>query len=256
MASQTLAPSLPQKTPSKKRRHADPVGTPCECNGTAGSPAESQGTVPGSLPLDVVHPTFRCTCVRRGKHAYKSPFVEAVAGERVAEHMGWTGDMTGFDVEIYLHVVAESVWLGVSLTHRQHHSMHKRDYIKEHVATTLKASYPLFAPTHCDKRTVRLRLDTNLPLDIISITCKFCSHPIHYFIIIFCALPINSSIYPPCFISSLAFTLCHSIRPFYTPRCQCSNTTIHTELRQHLELLTPISHEVGRTALRTHFHLA
>lgn len=106
------------------------------------------------LPLDTDHPTFRCTCVRRGKHAFKSPFVEMVAGERVAKHMGWAGDMTGFDIEIYLHVVDENVWLGVSLTHRQHHNLYKRDYIKEHVATTLKASYVLSTTKLHNKVTV------------------------------------------------------------------------------------------------------
>ena len=48
----------------------------------------------------VFRPSFRCSCVRDGQHAFGSLDVAAAVGGGVHRSFGWSVDLTGFDVEV------------------------------------------------------------------------------------------------------------------------------------------------------------
>lgn len=60
-------------------------------------------------------PKFRGSCVRDGRHKYKSVDVAGVIGERVIEKFDWPVSLTDFDMEIVCILFQDSMITGISL---------------------------------------------------------------------------------------------------------------------------------------------
>lgn len=65
---------------------------------------------------DVFRPSFRCSCVRDGQHAYGSLDVAAATGGGVHEAFQWRVDLKGFDVEVCLLLLQSQLVVGLTLS--------------------------------------------------------------------------------------------------------------------------------------------
>ena len=65
---------------------------------------------------DVFRPSFRCSCVRDGQHAYGSLDVAAATGGGVHETFRWRVDLTGFDVEVCVLLLQSQLVVGLTLS--------------------------------------------------------------------------------------------------------------------------------------------
>lgn len=61
-------------------------------------------------------PTFRGSCVRDGRHSFKSVAVAGEIGARVVEQFGWDVDLTEFQLEIVCVLFHNHMVAGLSLT--------------------------------------------------------------------------------------------------------------------------------------------
>ncbi|RLN73614.1 hypothetical protein BBJ28_00005371 [Nothophytophthora sp. Chile5] len=66
-------------------------------------------------PIDENAITFRGSCVRDGKHAYKSVDVAGEVGARVVEKFGWGVSLNDFDLEVVVVLFYKFMVAGISL---------------------------------------------------------------------------------------------------------------------------------------------
>ena len=65
---------------------------------------------------DVFRPSFRCSCVRDGQHAFGSLDVAAAVGGGLHHSFGWSVDLRGFDVEVAILVLQSQLVMGITLS--------------------------------------------------------------------------------------------------------------------------------------------
>lgn len=93
----------------------------------------------GLPPINLDEPLFRVTCVRDGMHKFRSQDVAGRIGYGIEMHTGWKVCLTKWDLEIYARCCDDGMWIGLSLTHRDHTDLYKR-HRTVLCPTTLKAS--------------------------------------------------------------------------------------------------------------------
>lgn len=93
----------------------------------------------GLPPINLDTPLFRVTCVRDGMHKFRSQDVAGRIGYGIEVHAGWKVSLTKWDIEIYARCCDDGMWIGLSLTHRDHTDLYKR-HRTVLCPTTLKAS--------------------------------------------------------------------------------------------------------------------
>lgn len=93
----------------------------------------------GQGPLNLDAPAFRVTCVRDGAHKFRSQDVAGHIGYGLEVRTGWKVSLTQWDVEVYARCCDDGMWVGLSLTRRDHTDLYKR-HRTALCPTTLKAS--------------------------------------------------------------------------------------------------------------------
>lgn len=91
-------------------------------------------------------PTFRATCVRKGKHNFQSPDVEKKFGGALQDYFNWIPKMKDYDLEIIVNIRETEILINISLTSV---SLHLRN-ITHFGPTTLRPTIAYNMLASCD----------------------------------------------------------------------------------------------------------